>query len=122
MCGECPPATCRAAATAGVDVRYGVDALRLSEGLPKLQMNTARHIVWNFPLAVTAEAADEAASRGGSGRAAAAAAKLMGDDGEANRQLIGKFFAEVARQMASWNPEMKVSRDALVARITKKPW
>jgi hypothetical protein len=93
---------CRCAA--GVDVRYGVDATRLYQGLDGLHMSNVQHVVWNFPLAVGAEQAADAAAAGNSLQAA----KLLGVDDEANRQLMGRFLAGVSRQMAAWQPRMKV--------------
>jgi hypothetical protein len=87
-------------------VRYGVDATRLHQGLDGVHMSSVQHIVWNFPLAVSAEQAADAAAGGNS----AQAAKLLGVDDEANRQLMGHFLAGVARQMAAWQPRMKVRR------------
>jgi hypothetical protein len=87
-------------------VRYGVDATRLYQGLDSSHMSKVQHIVWNFPLAVSAEQAADAAAGGNS----AQAAKLLGVDDEANRQLMGRFLAGVARQTAAWQPRMQVRR------------
>ncbi|WIA30335.1 hypothetical protein OEZ86_000422 [Tetradesmus obliquus] len=88
---------------AGVELRYGVDATQLYQGLEGITMSSVQHLVWNFPLAVSAEAAAASA-----GLSAAQAAKLLGADDEANRQLMGRFLAGVARQMAAWQPNMKL--------------
>lgn len=88
----------------GVDVRFGVDATRLHESLPHLHMSKVQHVVWNFPLAVSAEVPD--LSKGAA--AAVKSSKLLGDDEDANRQLMGQFMAAVSRQMISYNPDMQV--------------
>ncbi|WIA10278.1 hypothetical protein OEZ85_010473 [Tetradesmus obliquus] len=88
---------------AGVELRYGVDATQLYQGLEGITMSSVQHLVWNFPLAVSAEAAAASA-----GLSAAQAAKLLGADDEANMQLMGRFLAGVAGQMAAWQPNMKL--------------
>lgn len=107
VCLFCRAVLCyavRAACCSGVELRYGVDATQLYQGLEGITMSSVQHLVWNFPLAVSAEAAAASA-----GLSAAQAAKLLGADDEANRQLMGRFLAGVARQMAAWQPNMKVS-------------
>ena len=88
-------------------MRFGVDATRLHECLPQLHMSKVQHIIWNFPLAAAAEASEAAAAADG-GAGSRSGSKMLGDDDESNRQLIGQFLAVVARQMACYNPDMQV--------------
>lgn len=93
----------------GVDLRYGVDATRLHETLPHLHVSKVQHIVWNFPLAVSAELSD--------GPVSIRMNKLLGDDDAANRQLMAQFLAAAAGQMICYNPNMQVGASLNVALV-----
>ena len=91
----------------GVEVFFGVDATQLhSAAASGLNWREVDHLAWNFPLAVSAEQLDQ--SSAAAACATARDKKLLGDDDEANKQLMGRFLLSAARQMALSNPDMQV--------------
>lgn len=91
-------ALCCLSACADVSVQYGINATQLLSTAARIQWAAAGHLIWNFPLASSAEATGVPTP----------ASTLLGDCDEANKQLMGRFLMSAARLLLCFNPHIKV--------------